>query len=1151
MREISRFVDAKGCRREVERLLPALGLPQLQEPTASAHENHREDYDVRLRKARDEKVARACGLSKDTASLRSAPSSPTMALLHATTGYSFGRSCLRCEETPAYAAYLGYSSALLADRFSLSGVYEFTKTSRRVGIKPLIGTTLEFSEGGDIVLVAKNRIGFRSLCRLISECHLDEPRHYPLLNWERLERHSEGLIALTGGHSGLLNLQLLRRGLEAAGDTLDRLISLYGGESVFLQIERTFLPWEHSLNKQLLELARQKHILAVAGAPAAHLEPEDFPAQDVLVCVESLCTIEEIDGRKPRRAEGQPEPKMPPRRALNAERFIRSASLMRELYRDRPDLLENTLRVSEQCEDKLLPGMSTPPKFCADEDAALREVVLDGARYRCRDFSLQRRKRLDMELDRICRLGFANHFLVAWDMCLWAREQEILFSGRGSVVDSAVAYCLGISRIDAYDHNLHFDRFLPSDGSKRPDIDIDFEADRRNDVRNYMTYKYGREHVATVAAFGSYRSRGIVRDVGKVLGIPPAALEYLSKRLHGSVTPEKLREAINTKPELRDSGISPERFEWVFRLGEQLADVPTNIRSHSSGVVIASEPIRDFCPVMLSADEDVRILQWDKRSAKFVFDKFDVLCLRGNDVLSGTQSRIRVHDLDFHVEKLPLDDPETFRTMRSGELIGIPQSASPAMRQAHIRLKTQNLKDASLVQAGIRPGVGGAVKINELIARRRGKPYSFNHPHLAEILEATYGIIVFQEQVDRLLQTFGGYTSDEAEAIREGIHKKRRDNYVRSIQDDVVDRIMGRGYTRQVANDVYELVGGFQGYGFAEGHALAFAEVSIRSVWCQQNFPSPYFAALLDAQPAGYYGPCTIANEARVRGVQILPPDINRSGLKFQTESVLAHQDPNLIVPDGGIRTSLRQIGGLSRELLARILDARESGPFESFYDFVAKARPHRNELELLILCGAFDSLESNRRRLLWAIPAAMDFASVCDLSGACLPLTLPEPPLPAPMADFTQVEKAIRERAILGMDVQHHLMAFERERVLSKGGITAAEAGRMPAGTQIIVVGNPIRLRFPPTASGRRVMFFDLEDETGLLNVTCFDETYQRDGHKIICSPYVTLRGVAQDRDGHIAFLAHRAYPYQPQLHVELSQANPMPIVVADFLVS
>ena len=382
MREVSRFIDSKGIRREVERTLAPLGLPEVQEPVPSAREDHREEYEVRIRKKRDEKVARACGLVADTTLVRTAPDAPTMALLHTSSGYSFGRSCLRCEEIPAYVGFQGYSAALIADRFSLSGAFEFTKTSKKVGIKPLLGCTFEMSEGGDIVLVARNRIGFRSLCRLISECHLNEPRGYPLLTWERLEKHCEGLLYLSAGHTGMINAQIVRGDLPGAHATLDRLIGLFGIDNVFLQVERTYVPWEMSSNKQLLELATEMCVAPVAGGAATHLEPEDFPAQDVLVCVESLCKIEEIDGRKPRRDESQPQIKAPPRRALNAERYIRSVRQMQELYRDRPDLLENTLLVSERCETKLLPGMSILPKYCADENEALREIVLEGARYR-------------------------------------------------------------------------------------------------------------------------------------------------------------------------------------------------------------------------------------------------------------------------------------------------------------------------------------------------------------------------------------------------------------------------------------------------------------------------------------------------------------------------------------------------------------------------------------------------------------------------------------------------------------------------------------------------------------------------------------------------------------------------------------------------
>jgi len=762
-------------------------------------------------------------------------------------------------------------------------------------------------------------------------------------------------------------------------------------------------------------------------------------------------------------------------------------------------------------------------------------------------------------------------------------------SGRGSVVDSVVAYCLGFSRIDALEHNLHFDRFLPADGSKRPDIDIDFEAHRRDDVRNYMTRKYGVEHVATVAAIGAFMTRGIIREVGKSMGLPDDVIGFLAKKLHGSVSADQIESAIDRKPELKAANIPKERYQWVFALAKQLMDVPRNMRCHSSGVVISSSPIAETVPVMWSAspgaeDDHLRIMQWDKRSAKHCFDKFDVLCLRGQDVLSGAQSRIRVVREHFDVTRVPIDDPETYRAMRSGELIGIPQSASPAMRQAHVRLRTENLHDASLVQAGIRPGVGGAVKINTLIRRRRGEEdFSFDDPQLEEILGLTYGIIVFQEQVDQLLQTFGGYTSDEAEEIRDLIHKRRRESYGDTIREELIRRVIGRGYSQGVAEQVFDYVQGFKGYGFAQGHALAFAEVSIRSIYLQQNYPAEYFASLLDAQPAGYYGPCTIVNEARTRGIAILPVDVNLSREEFTVESVRSKDEPQLVFPQGGIRIGFRQVLGLSKRLVERIVSftpapplkegeghlpsglcalaplretqasvgsKSETPPFASVFDFAARTHPDRDELERLILCGAFDSLHSNRRQLLWAVPSILDFAKASNPLPGQLPFDVPIPDLPEASTDFCTEEKAVHERAILGVDVEHHLMAFERERVASRGGITARECQSLSPGRKAIVVGNPIRLRFPPTPSGKRVVFFDLEDESGLLNVTAFDAVYQRDGHAIICSGYVTVIGEVQDRDGHKAFLAHRVFPYQPMLEKKLAETQEIPVVTADFLV-
>ena len=1218
-REVTCQLDAKGIRRQSETLLPSLGACIDASYAKSYQEDHTEEHSVRIRKMRDEKVARAMGKIPDDslvaedlrlgayltterrAGLRDAWGMRTKGLpigdcklskskldyapLHVFSGYAFGRGTMLAEEIPILCAQHGIPAAAIADPFSLTGCIEFARMAQKVGVKPLIGASFELEEGGEIVLIAKSKLGYQSLSRLITECHQFEPRQFPLCNWERLERHSRDLICLTGGDLGPVNRLLMRRDYTGVRSLLERLASIYGRNDVFVEIERSYLPWEISVNKMLLELAEELQLAAIAGGSITHSRPENFPAQDAVVCAETLCLVEEIVGRKPHRHPDQRQIPHVPERAMNGERFLRRPDEMAALFADRPDLMANTMRVVDRCDDEVLPSRTHLPSIYEDDSHALREIALVGLHQRHSKINHKLKRRVDHELERIIRLNFAGHFLVVSDMCRWSREHGILFSGRGSVVDSAVAYCLGISRIDAFEHNLHFDRFLPDDGSKRPDIDIDFEANRRDDVRQYLTRKYGSERVATVAAVGAYCTRGIIREVGKALGLSNEVIGYLAKRIHGGVSPDHLEAALDKRPELRNSNIPREKFRWVFALAERLMDIPRNIRAHSSGVVISSLPLSETVPVMWSASsenngglwergdqnsENLRIIQWDKRSAKYYFDKIDILCLRGQDVLAGTQRRLRSSNRNQNVEQMPIDDPETYRAMRSGELIGIPQSASPAMRQAHIRLRTADLHDASLVQAGIRPGVGGAVKINELIARRRGDvPYSFNHPDLERILGLTYGIIVFQEQVDQLLQSFCGYTSGEAEDIREAIHQRRREGYAASIHEQIVERIVSRGFSQVLAQEVYEYVSGFQGYGFAQGHALAFAEISIRSIYCQQNFPAEYFAALLSAQPAGYYGPCTLVNEARIRGVSILPPDVNFSKEQFSVEDVMSSEDPKLVFPNGGLRVGLMQIAGVSRETIQGIA-SQHSAPntkhFSSLFDFAAKVRPERDELEILVLCGALDSLCTNRRAMLWAVPQAMDYALECgDLSPLSskrkskaatsrrtlkLDLDHPEPELNLEIADFSQTERAIHERRILGLDIHRHLMTYERERVAGKGAVTGAEAKSLPDKRKAIVVGNPIRLRFPPTKSGKRVVFFDLEDETGLLNVTCFDDVYQKDGHAIICSPYVTIIGEVQDRDGHTAFLAHRIFRYKPILATVPEHIDSLPIVTADFLV-
>ncbi len=1233
--EVSARIGPDGVRRLDERTSPSLGHLS-DTPRPAPEVDRREDWSVRqalnreartanLPKAYHQRLAETAPPQTDASwpvavrsekdhdqaaadvdrwgrPLRRASSLPiAYAPLHLMSGYAFGRSTMLAEELASFAAAGGCPAAAIADPFSLVGALEFAKACRLVGIKPLVGASVELAEGGEIVLIAKSERGYRSLSHLLTECHLGEPRGFPLATWERLSRHATELLCLTGGDVGPLDRLLVRRDLDGAMRLVERLISLYGRDDVFLEVERGYLPWSMAVERRLVELAEATGTTAVAGGMVTHARQEHYPAQDALLCAESLCLLDDVIGRKPRRHPSQPQAPRYPERSLNAERFLRTSEEMAAHFASRPELLEATLRIAERCDDDVLPGRKPLPSLFPDDAHALREIVdAEAIAVYGSDLSDRHRARLAHEVERIQRMGFSSHFLIAWDVCRWAAEQGVGQSGRGSVVDSAVAHVLGFSQIDAVRHDLHFDRFLPEDGSKRPDIDIDFESQRRDDIRGYMVRRYGVERVAGLAAIGTYRARGIVRDVGKAFGLPEETLGFLAKRIHGGVSADQLEAALQKRPELRGSKVKKETYRWIFALAERLMDVPTGTGLHSAGVIVSDSPLRDTVPVIWSAsrpsaesgveDDRFRMIQWDKRSAKHCFDKFDILCLRGQDVVGGVESRLQATDLDYSSHRVgATDDPEVYRTMRSGELIGVPQSASPAMRQAHQRLRTDDLHDASMVQAGIRPGVGGSVKLNELIARRRGKPYSFESPEFERILGPTYGIIVFQEQVDQLLQTFCGYTSGQAEDIRDAMYKRRREGFAETVREQVTSRAIANGHSPAVAERVYEYVSQFQGYGFAQGHALAFAELSLRCVHLMTNHPAEYFASLLSAQPAGYYGPCTIANEARSRGVRMSPPCVNRSRERFEVEEAVG--EGGMLVPSGGIRVALTQVSGLSSGTIERILRAQDaalgdhsarareplsSGPsegrvavataglgdpegralwrsaglraFGSVFDFAAKVRPSSDELEALILCGALDALCPNRRAMLWAAKAALTFGKATESKGAnpMLPLDFEEPTLDLSVEDFSEHERAAHERTVLGLDVERHLMAHERERALAKGCVTTAEARRLPPGTKAIVVGNPIRLRFPPTPSGHRVVFWDLEDETGLLNCTAFNDVYQRDGHAIVMSPYATVAGVVQDRDGHSAFLVKRVYPYSPLLLRGKARA---PVGAADFL--
>ncbi len=1131
-RTVTRYFDRHHRLRERIVEGEQLGLDD-SAPDNAPIEDYRIDFSLRIQKIRDEKVLKASGLLpvQNFEILNSSGCGTEFVGLHAVSAYSFGYSSILAEEFGPLAAGAEMPALLLADRYSVAGSYEFERSLKKVGVRPLHGASIELIPEGELVLVAQSKRGWSNLCQLLSACHLQNERRFPRVNWPLIERYSHNLLCIIPGSLSYLYWLISKRDYSAASAHIQRLQSIFGANKVFVEIEISHLPHEDRIIRDLLAFCDQMSIPAMAGGPKAHARRNHFPAMDVNACIEGLCTIEDIEDRKCRFGDYAPAHRITSRRFPNAERYFRTRNETLTAYHGLKHLLDNTRCILDLCDKDILPGRAALPSVSADEPGDLTRLVQQSVTTLRKNATKAYTRRLENELQRVIALGFSGHFLIAYDICKYAQEECIGYSARGSVVDSLLAFHLEMTTINAYDHKLFFDRFLPADGSKRPDIDIDFEAARRNDIRQYLVKRFGEDHVCTVAAFGSMSTRGIVREVGKVMGLPSSMIGFLAKKVHGGIPPNKLIAALEKRPELRDSNINKERYRWIFRLAERLTDIPRNIRAHSSGVIVSAEPITTYVAKQLSGDDLTEIIQWDKRSAKFVFDKFDILCLRGQDVLGETTAKLGMTRL----EESEWDNEQTYSIMASGKLIGVPQSASPAMRQAHVRLQTENLFDASLVQAGIRPGVGGAVKINELIARRRGKAYAIEHPDLEPILGLTYGIIVFQEQVDQLLQKFAKYTAGEAEDTRERIYKMRRESFAASIKQEVLDRIILNGYSNEIAQLVYEYVSGFEGYGFAQGHALAFAEISLKCTHLQNAYPATYFSALLNAQPAGYYGPVTIANEARQRGIRLLRPTIGESRYKAYA------------FDEGTIQLGWKDLHSVSETSKQQLAELANDGEQLSIYHAISASGIQLSEFESLIKIGAFDRIERNRRRLLWSAKEIWNLART--IGKGSLDFNDYQLRNEHSIKPFSIAEEALLDRKLLGLDVERHIVAFERKHIKEHDCLSTKDVYSLKPGEKCAVVGNPIRLRFPPTKSGKRVVFFDLEDETGLLNVTCFDATYIRDGAAIICSPYVTIRGEVQDRDGHLAFLAKRIFPYKPVMLAELPD-DPKVLPVGDFLV-
>ncbi len=950
----------------------------------------------------------------------------------------------------ARAASLGQKALAITDHNSLSGIGEFAKACAQSGVRPIIGAEVTVANPSGapchLTLLAPDQTGYRHLSQLISAAHLERPRGQPMASQEALAAHAPYLIGLSGCRRGEVASHLLAGRWNQAEEAASRLMGLFGRGRFFLEQEVCRLPGDRPLQRATRDLGQRLRLKRVATSNVHYADAPDFWLHDLLTCIQTRSRVDDL-------APGRP---------MNDWQFVQSEADMVRGLSDDPDAVAMTDRVADMCEMALpdasqqFPAFPLPPGVSSAR-TYLRQLTEQGAIWRYGQIGSRLRQRIDEELSVIDQTQFTDYMLAVAEIAGWARKTKIRTSGRGSAADSVVAYCLGLTDIDALARDLPFARFLSLGRTDPPDVDLDFDADRREEVAAHVVQRYGQDHVAAVATYVRLEGRMAIREIGKALGLPAAELDAIAKRIPYYVGADGLRDALSRVPELRQMKVETGRIETLLQAAERLADWPRHLGTHLGGLVVTACPVAEVMPLQMAAKGTV-LGQFDKRDCEaFGLIKIDLLHLR---TLSAVDEAITVSQVPW--ETIPDDDPSTFRRLRRAETVGAFQLESPAQQALHRRMKGDRLEDVIAATALIRPGPIKGDMVAPFVRRRLGKEaVTYPAPGLEDVLGRTYGVVVYQEQVLEIAVRVAGFTPAEADRLRRTMSRARSKAEMQSLGDVFCARAAERGVERKAAEEIWQTLLGYASYGFAEGHAAAFGLIGYRTLYLLEHHSAVWYAALLNHQPMGYYPPQTLITEARRRGIQVRLPDVNRS-------------EPTWTIQDGALSCGLLQVRGMGTKEAELVLANR---PYRTVWDLVEKSRLLPAALRQLVLAGALDGLVPNRRQALWQVEGQ---AAMADL------------------ADFTPERRLSQEMAALGLAVSAHPLSFFRAQLEQAGVLRTDQALCAPHRMQVAVAGVLVRPHRPPTRSGERVVFLCLEDERGLCDVTVPEAVYRQDADAI-----------------------------------------------------
>jgi error-prone DNA polymerase len=1014
--------------------------------------------------------------------------------LQCTSHFSFLRGASSCEELFAEAAVLGIEALAIIDHNSLAGIVHAHEAAKATGVPLIVGCRLDLTDGMSVLVYPTDRPAYARLCRLLSLGKKRGGKAQCRLDWSDVVAYSEGLIAvLVPDEADATCAQHLRRLWEAFADRATLALTLRRRPNDALRLH------------ELSNLAAHAGVPTVVTNAVLFHVPARRILQDVVTCIRHNCTIDDAGFRRER----------------HADRYLKPPDEMARLFSRYPEALARTVEIAARCRFSLdelayqYPEEATMPGLTPQQ--ALEKLTFEGAAARYPDGVPGKVAAiLTHELRLIEKLGYAPYFLTVNAIVRFARSRDILCQGRGSAANSAVCYVLGITSIDPERNDLLFERFVSEERREPPDIDVDFEHERREIVMQWVFDTYGRDHAALCSTVIRYRAKGALRDVGKALGLPEELIKLLSSQVWGWS-----KEGIEPKyAEELNLNLSDRRLRLAMDLARELIGTPRHLSQHPGGFVLTHDRLDELVPIVPAAMKDRQVIEWDKDDIDAIrFMKVDCLALgmlscmkRGFDLLAEHKG------IRLDLATIPAEDPKTYAMIRKADTLGTFQIESRAQMSMLPRIKPRTFYDLVIEVAIVRPGPIQGDMVHPYLRRREGKEaVIYPKPELEKVLGKTLGVPLFQEQAMRVAIACAGFTPSEADQLRRSMATFKHTGGVSKFRDKLISGMIAHGYEREYAEQTFRQLEGFGSYGFPESHAASFALIAYASSWLKCHHPDVFCAALLNAQPMGFYAPAQIVRDARDHGVDVRPVCVNASRFDCTLEPT---DEENRFA----VRLGLRMVRGLAHAEAAALVTARADDPYASIDDLCRRAHVPAAALVQLAEADAFrPSLKLARREALWAIKALRDeplplFAAASIREAKTVPEFCEPVVVLRPMTAGSEV---VEDYGHVGLTLRSHPVSFLREDLSRERVVTCAGAMQARDGCWLQTAGLVLVRQMPGSAKG--VVFITIEDETGIANLVIWPKLYERQRRVILSAGMLAVRGRIQ-REGEVVHLvAHR----------------------------